>query len=201
MHLKSTHTLNLQYLQSEADLECNRTSMVELFCKNSKSVKVVAYFHKRAPSCIFDRMFDKILNATLPNNLLQLEEGLRRSFLALKLHKGILESPYLLTLLIYTSDKENLSLRRQIRLTRVTNVRAVAHKSWMVRSSLYFEILTEAISTVRVLDQDCKFHAPTATEHKYDKTKIEHWPPTGIELGLSRLVTNGHNQYTIFSCY
>ena len=44
-------------------------------------------------------------------------------------------------------------------------------------------ILTEAISTVRVLNQDHKFYDPTATEHKYDKKRIENWPPTGIKLG------------------
>ena len=38
---------------------------------------------------------------------------------------------------------------------------------------------------------------PTATEHKYDKTKIENWLPTGP----SRPVTNGHDHYTIFNCY
>ena len=37
---------------------------------------------------------------------------------------------------------------------------------------------------------------PIATEHKYDKTRIENWPPTGIELRSSRLVTNDHNHYT-----
>ena len=42
----------------------------ELFCRNSQRVKVVGYFRRRAPSCIFDRMFDRILNGTLPNNLL-----------------------------------------------------------------------------------------------------------------------------------
>ena len=50
---------------------------------------------------------------------------------------------------------------------------------------LHSEILTEAISTVRVPNYDHKFHAPTATEHKYDKTRIENWPYTGIELGSS----------------
>ena len=70
MHLQSTYTPHLQYLQSEALLESSRTSAVELFCRNSQRVKAVRYFCKRAPSCIFDRMFDRILNATLPNNLL-----------------------------------------------------------------------------------------------------------------------------------
>ena len=28
--------------------------------------KAVGYFHRRAPSCIFERMFDRILNATCP---------------------------------------------------------------------------------------------------------------------------------------
>ena len=32
-------------------------------------VKTVGYFRKRAPSCIFERMFDRILNVILPNNL------------------------------------------------------------------------------------------------------------------------------------
>ena len=70
IHLQSTYTLHFQYLQSEAHLESSRTSAVELFCRNSKCVKAVGYFRRRAPSCIFDRMFDRILNATLPNNLL-----------------------------------------------------------------------------------------------------------------------------------
>ena len=70
MHLKSTYTPHLQYLQSEVHLESSRTSAVELFYKNSQRVKAVGYFCRRAPSCIFDRMFDRILNATLSNNLL-----------------------------------------------------------------------------------------------------------------------------------
>ena len=36
---------------------------------------------------------------------------------------------------------------------------------------------------------------PPATEHKYDKTRIENWLPKGIELESSRLATNGHNNY------
>ena len=70
MHLQSTYTPHLPYLQSEAHLESSRTSAVEHFCRNSQRVKVIGYFCRRAPSCIFDRMFDRILNATLSNNLL-----------------------------------------------------------------------------------------------------------------------------------
>ena len=40
------------------------------FCRNSQRVRAVSYFCKRAPSCTFDRMFYRILYATLPNNLL-----------------------------------------------------------------------------------------------------------------------------------
>ena len=50
-------------------------------------------------------MFDRILNPTLPKNLLQLQEGLRRRFPPLGLHKGILDSLYLLILLIYIKYK------------------------------------------------------------------------------------------------
>ena len=70
MHLQSIYTSHLQYLQSKARLESSHTSAVELFCRNSQRVKVVGYFHKRASSCIFDMMFQRILNVTLPNNLL-----------------------------------------------------------------------------------------------------------------------------------
>ena len=62
----STDTLHLQCLQSEARLESCRTSAVGFFCRNSQRVKAVACFRKRVPSCIFDR----ILNATLPDKLL-----------------------------------------------------------------------------------------------------------------------------------
>ena len=67
---QSTYIPHLQYLQSEAHLESIRTSPVEPFCENSQRVKVVGYFCRRAPSCMYDRMFDRILIATLPNNLL-----------------------------------------------------------------------------------------------------------------------------------
>ena len=104
---------------------------------NSQRVKTVGYLRRRAPSCIFDSMFDRIINATLPNNLLQLE-GLRRSFPPLELPKGILDSPCLLIPLIYTNNKTHV-IRWQIRLTRVNNSRAVAHKSWVVRCSPAFQ--------------------------------------------------------------
>ena len=44
MHLQSTFTPHLQYLQSEAYLESSKTSAEELFCANSQHVKVVNYF-------------------------------------------------------------------------------------------------------------------------------------------------------------
>ena len=108
-HSQFTYNPHLQYLQQETHLESSRTSAAELFCRNSQHVKAVDYFCRRASSYIFDRMFDRILNATLPNNLLQLEEGLRRNFPPLELDKGIFDSPCLLILLIYTSNKENSS--------------------------------------------------------------------------------------------
>ena len=46
--------------------ESGRTTVMEPFCGNDQRVKAVDYFCKRAPSW----MFDWILNATLPNNVL-----------------------------------------------------------------------------------------------------------------------------------
>ena len=66
MHLQSTYTPNLQHIQSGAHLESSRTSAVELFYRNSQRIKTVGYFRRRVPSWTFDR----ILNATLPNNSL-----------------------------------------------------------------------------------------------------------------------------------
>ena len=70
MHLQSTYTLHLQYLQSEAHLESSLTSAVELFCGNSQRVKTVGYFRRRAPSWMLDKMFERIriLNVTLPSS-------------------------------------------------------------------------------------------------------------------------------------
>ena len=70
MHLQSTYTPHLQCFKSEAYVKSSQTAAVELFCRNSQRVNAVSYFCRRAPSCIFHRMFDRILNATLPNNLL-----------------------------------------------------------------------------------------------------------------------------------
>ena len=115
----------------------------EAFLQKQSTSQALGYFCRRAPSCIFDKMSDRILNAALPNNSLQLEEGLRRSF------SGVMQ--------------------RNLGLPLPSN-----------SLDLY---------------QDHKFHAPTATEHKYDKTTIENWPPTGMELRSSRMVINGCNHY------
>ena len=72
MHLQSTYTQYLQYLQSETHLECSRTSAVSIFAEIvNVLIKAIGYFRRRAPLWIFDGMFDRILNASpLPNNLL-----------------------------------------------------------------------------------------------------------------------------------
>ena len=88
---------------------CTKNSFAEIAKAYLKRIKAAAYFCRRAPSSILDRIFDRVLNGTLPNNLVQLEEGLRRSFPPLEFHAGILDSPCLATLLIYTSNKENSS--------------------------------------------------------------------------------------------
>ena len=67
--------------------------------------KVVGYFLRKAPLCIFDKMFDRILNATLSNNLSQLEESQRISFPPRELQKGILDSLCLPISLVYTNNK------------------------------------------------------------------------------------------------
>ena len=103
INLQFTNTPHWQHIQSEGDLESDRPSVIELFCGNSQRVKAVGCFPWRAPSCLFDR----ILNTTWPNKLLQLEGFLRRGFPPLGLHKGILDSPCLLILLIYTKHKNN----------------------------------------------------------------------------------------------
>ena len=136
-----------------------------IFCENRLIVKTVCYFDRRAPSW----MFDTILNAALPNKLFQLEEDLSRSFSLPGCYTGILDTPCLLILLIYTKQDEisgsprvfislsntknsniNNSSTWQIRLTRVTKRWAVAHKSWMARCFLRArtESLAKATSTL-----------------------------------------------------
>ena len=46
------------------------------FCGNSRHLQAVSHFCGKAPS----QMFERILDATLPNNLLQLAEGQRSFF-------------------------------------------------------------------------------------------------------------------------
>ena len=58
-------------------------------------------------------MFDTILNVILPINLLQLAEGLWKKFPPLGLHKGILDSSYLLILLISTKQQGNTLEKHQ----------------------------------------------------------------------------------------
>ena len=52
-------------------------------------------------------MFDRILNTTLPINLSYLAEGLRR-LPPLGLYKGMLDSPCLFILLIYTIQQDEI---------------------------------------------------------------------------------------------
>ena len=75
---KQLHTKRiLPYLQLKVHLESSQTSVKELFCRNSQHYKTIGYFHTRAALW----MFDRVLNATLPNNLLQLEKSLRMEML------------------------------------------------------------------------------------------------------------------------
>ena len=53
------------YLEA-SHLQSVRTPAVELFCRNTQRVKAVGYIREAAPSW----MFDRILSATLANNLL-----------------------------------------------------------------------------------------------------------------------------------
>ena len=98
VYLHPTFTTSFQ---SEAHLESSQASVVVLFCGNSRRLQAVGYFRRRAPSW----MSDTTLNEALSNDLLQLAEGLRRSFPSLGIHKVILDSPCLLILLIYTKHK------------------------------------------------------------------------------------------------
>ena len=43
-----------------------------------------------------------------------------------------------------------------------------------------------------------KFYAPTDSEHKFNKTEIENWPPIGYNLWSFWLGTHSHNCYTMF---
>ena len=61
MQLQSTHTPHSQRLQSDAHLESDRRSVVELFCGNSLHVKPFGCFRRQGPSLVFDG----ILNVTL----------------------------------------------------------------------------------------------------------------------------------------
>ena len=162
----------------------------EAFLQKQSTSQALGYFCRRAPSCIFDKMSDRILNATLPNNSLQFEEGLRRSFSGVTQRN--LGLPCLLILLIYTS---NYSSTSQVDKANTCDLQVGSYPQKLdgeilpqlsplpppslppphthKHTPLHSGILTEAISIVRVLNQEHKFHAPTATEHKYDKTRIE----------------------------
>ena len=62
------HALPVHLHPTFRNLESSQTSAVRPFCKYSQSVEAVGYFRGGAPSWILDR----ILNATLPNNLFPL---------------------------------------------------------------------------------------------------------------------------------
>ena len=104
-----------------------------LFWRSSLHVRAVGCF------CRGTLMFDRAL----------IRLCLRKRFLPLGLHRGILNSSYILILLIHTKHKDNKmkswtdltssfpwrrtnTLGRQDK-KRVTNSRTTAHKSWMVR--------------------------------------------------------------------
>ena len=61
---------------------------MKLCSENSYRIEYVDYFRRKASL----RMLDRDVDMPLPNNLLQLTEGLRRSFPTLGLGKGILDS-------------------------------------------------------------------------------------------------------------
>ena len=48
-------------MEAEAYLERSRTSPMEVFCKNSKRIKAVNYFRKKAPPSMFDWILKMLL--------------------------------------------------------------------------------------------------------------------------------------------
>ena len=84
-------------------------------------------------------MFDRTLNAALPNNLLQHEESLRGSSLPLRLHKGISDSPCLL-ICWFTPKQQDEILHWPCVVISFSNTRNENHKvleqSWRHFTSL-----------------------------------------------------------------
>ena len=117
MHLQSSYTPYLQHLSNRRriwnPMEYLRWSV---FAEIVDIFRPLAIFCRRASSW----MFHRILDATLFSNLLQLAEGLSRTFSSLGLHNRILGPPCLLMFLIYTKHKtkiRNLGLTSRLHFT------------------------------------------------------------------------------------
>ena len=71
LQIPCTYSLPTLHIYSAYNGRCIWNPVEHLRCSFfAEIVKAVGYFRRRAPSCISNKMFDKILNATLPNNLL-----------------------------------------------------------------------------------------------------------------------------------
>ena len=57
MHVQSTYTPHLQYLQLEVHLESSQASAVKPLCRNSQRVKVVIIFAEELHRVSFTRCF------------------------------------------------------------------------------------------------------------------------------------------------
>ena len=127
----ATNSMHLEYTYTPHLSICGGT-----FSRKQSTSLGRWLFRRRAPSW----MFDTILNETLSNDLLQLAEGLRRSFPSLGIHKAVLDSPCLLILLIYTKHKtkrRNLGLIRCPHFTslKLYTCSQIPHPSPRVESS------------------------------------------------------------------
>ena len=135
MHLQLKHSPHSQHLQSDPHLESGRRSVVELFCRNSLCVKVVGWFRRGAPSL----MFDGILNVTLSQEKVSTTR-VTQGNLELLLrpnspdsHQAQIQEYKILDWPTSSFPWKRTHLLGKQSKKRVTNSRAAAHKSCMVK--------------------------------------------------------------------
>ena len=73
------------------------------------------------------------------------------------------------------------------------------YQNWKASKSFSLTVIEVGRPVLQSSFRISRFYIPTDSEHRFNKTRMEHWLPIGFRVGTSWLETCSHNHYAVFS--
>ena len=73
------------------------------------------------------------------------------------------------------------------------------YQNWKATESFSLTVIEVGPPVLQSSIRISRFYIPTDSEHRFNKTRMEHWLPIGFRVGTSWWKTCSHNHYAMFS--